>query len=117
MLAGYPSSQSSITDATVDAYLAAVAHCSIEGVEAACGAFLQGRVETHDDAFPPTAPRLAALAFALGEAARRLAEGPRLVSYRIGAPPPAGTVPLGAKEDRWVSPYLGSAAAQITRQK
>jgi hypothetical protein len=101
MLAGFPSSRSSITAETADAYLRAVSHCSIAGVEAACAAFLSGVVNGHNNDFPPTAPRLAALALALGDAARSLAEGPRLVSYAIGKEPPKGYVALGAKEDRF----------------
>lgn len=104
MLAGFPSSQSQINEATADAYLAAVANCSLSGVEAACGAFLTGQVGHHDNNFPPPAPKLAALARALGEAARSLAEGPRLVSYRMGEQPPAGYVALGGKDDRWRGP-------------
>lgn len=101
MLAGFPSSQSAITEATADAYLMAVSRCDIAGIEAACGAFLQGQVSGHDRVYPPTAPQLASMAQALGDAAQRLAEGPRLVTYRIGGEPPKGYVPLGGKEDRW----------------
>ena len=104
MLAGFPSSQSSITEATADAYMAAVSHCPIAGIEAACAEFLKGQVGNHDNNFPPPAPKLAAMAHALGEAARSLSEGPRLVSYKIGEQPPPGYVPLGAKNDAWRGP-------------
>ena len=104
MLAGFPSSQSQITAVTADAYIAAVSHCSLAGVEAACAAFLAGQVGNHDNNFPPPAPKLAALAKALGEAARSLADGPRYVSYRIGEQPPKGYVALGGKDDAWRGP-------------
>lgn len=104
MLAGFPSSQSSITEATADAYMRAVSHCTIAGVEAACIAFLKGQVSKQDNDFPPPAPKLAALAHALGEAARSLAEGPRYISYRMGEQPPPGYVALGGKEDGWKGP-------------
>lgn len=104
LLAGFPSAQAAITEATAMAYLGAVDHCPLLAIEAACTAFLRGRVAGHNPDFPPTAPRLAALADALGEAAGALAEGPRLVSYRIGAAPPAGTVALGGRTDEWRGP-------------
>lgn len=101
MLAGFPSSQSAINEDTAAAYLRAVGHCSVVAIEAACTAFLRGQVTGHNNDFPPTAPRLASLAEALGDAARSLAEGTRLVSYRIGEQPPAGTVALGGRTDDW----------------
>lgn len=102
MLAGFPSSQSQITEATAEAYIAAVSHCTLAGVEAACAAFLAGQVGNHDNNFPPPAPKLASLAKALGDAARSLSgDGPKLVSYRIGEQPPKGYVALGGKDDRW----------------
>jgi hypothetical protein len=101
MLAGYPSSQAAINEDTAAAYLRAVSHCSLTSIEAACVAFLRGQVTGHNNDFPPTAPRLASLAEALGEAARSLAEGTQLVRYRIGEQPPAGTVPLGGQTDDW----------------
>ncbi len=101
MLAGYPAMQSSINEATVEAYLRAVSNCSIPALDAACTAFLMGQVTGHDNNFPPTAPRLASLALALGDAARSLADGPMLVSYRMGEAPPKGTVPLGGSDDAW----------------
>lgn len=104
MLAGFPSSQSAINDDTASAYLRAVGHCSLAAIEAACTAFLRGQVTGHNNDFPPTAPRLAALADALGEAARSLAEGTRLIAYRIGEQPPPGTVPLGGETDDWRGP-------------
>ena len=104
MLAGFPSAQAAITEATAMAYLRAVDHCAVLAIEAACTAFLSGRVAGHNPDFPPTAPRLAALADALGEAARALAEGPRLIRYPIGASPPAGTVALGGRTDEWRGP-------------
>lgn len=104
MLAGFPSAQSSITETTADAYMAAVSHCDIAALEAACAAFLQGRVSNQDTDYPPPAPKLAAMANALGEAAKSLAGGQRLVSYRIGEQPPPGYVALGAKNDAWRGP-------------
>jgi len=104
MLAGFPSSNSAIGEATAMAYLRAVEHCPVLAIEAACAAFLRGKVAGHNPDFPPTAPRLAGLANALGEAARALAEGPRLVRYPIGAHPPAGTVALGGRTDDWRGP-------------
>lgn len=104
MLAGFPSAQSGIGEATAMAYLRAVDHCAVLAIEAACTAFLRGQVAGHNPDFPPTAPRLAALAAALGEAARALSEGTRLISYPIGAAPPAGTVPLGGRTDEWRGP-------------
>lgn len=101
MLAGFPSSQSAITEDTGRAYLRAVAGCSLAAVEASCAAFLRGQVTGHNNDFPPTAPRLAALADALGEAAESLANGPRLISYRMGEQPPVGTVALGPQDDAW----------------
>lgn len=101
MLAGYPSSQSAITEDTGRAYLRAVSNCSLAAVEASCAAFLRGQVTGHNNDFPPTAPRLASLAAALGEAARSLAEGTTLISYRMGEQPPAGTVALGGRTDDW----------------
>jgi len=86
------------------AYLRAVTHCPPVAIEAACTAFLRGQVAGHNPDFPPTAPRLAALANALAEAARALSEGPRLVRYRMGDSPPAGTVALGARTDEWRGP-------------
>jgi hypothetical protein len=105
MLAGFPSSQAAITEYTADAYLRAVGHCAVEAVEAACTAFLRGQVSAHNNDFPPTAPRLASLADALGEAARSLSEGPRYVSYRAGEKPPPGYVALGGKEHTWRGPH------------
>jgi hypothetical protein len=104
ILAGFPSSNSAITEATAMAYLRAVDHCPVLAIEAACTAFLRGQVRGHNPDFPPTAPRLAGLADALGEAARALAHGPRLVRYPIGAAPPAGTVALGGRTDDWRGP-------------
>lgn len=104
MLAGFPSAQAAIGEATAMAYLRAVEHCPMLAIEAACTAFLRGQVAGHNVDFPPTAPRLAALANGLGEAARSLAEGPRLVSYPIGGRPPAGTVALGGRTDDWRGP-------------
>ena len=101
MLAGFPSSQSAITEDTGRAYLRAVSHCTLAAVEASCAAFLRGQVTGHNNDFPPTAPRLASLAEALGDAADSLANGPRLVSYRMGEMPPAGTVALGPEDDAW----------------
>lgn len=98
MLAGFPSSQAAITETTADAYMAAISHCDIGAVEAACKAFLAGQVSNHDNNYPPTAPRLAALAHALGEAAKSLSAGPRLIVYKMGEKPPAGTVALGEPE-------------------
>lgn len=112
MLAGFPSSHAAITEATAMAYLRAVEHCQLLAIEAACTAFLRGRVAGHNPDFPPTAPRLAALANSLGEAARALAEGPRLISYPIGTSPPAGTVPLGGRTDDWRGP---SRTRMLTR--
>jgi hypothetical protein len=104
LLAGFPSAQSAIGEATAMAYLRAVEHCPVLAIEAACTAFLRGQVAGHNPDFPPTAPRLAALADALGEAARALAEGPRLVRYRMGETPPEGTVALGGRTDDWRGP-------------
>ena len=104
MLAGYPSSQSNISEATAESYISAVSGCDIAAIEAACSAFLRGQVTGHNNDFPPTAPRLASLAKALGDAARSLASGTRLVSYRIGEQPPPGTVPLGGQTDDWRGP-------------
>ena len=101
MLAGFPSSQSAINEDTAAAYLRAVAHCSLASIEAACAAFLSGQVTAHNNDFPPTAPRLASLATALGDAARSLAEGTTLISYRMGEQPPPGTVALGGRTDDW----------------
>ena len=101
MLAGYPGMQAGINEATVEAYMRAVSNCSITAIEAACTAFLMGQVTGHDNNFPPTAPRLGSLAFALGEAAHSLAHGPRLISYRMGEQPPPGTRPLGGADDTW----------------
>jgi hypothetical protein len=86
------------------AYLRAIEHCPLVAIEAACTAFLRGQVAGHNVDFPPTAPRLAALADALAEAARALSEGPRLVRYRMGESPPAGTVALGGRTDNWRGP-------------
>lgn len=112
MLAGFPTSQSAINEITAEAYLNAVSNCSIDAIEAACGAFLQGQVTGHNNDYPPTAPRLASLALALGDAARSLADGPRLISYRIGAEPPAGTVPLGGETDGWRGRYKTKLISQ-----
>lgn len=112
MLAGFPSSQSAIDESTAAAYLRAVDHCSLISIEAACTAFLRGQVTGHNNDFPPTAPRLAALADALGQAAKALAEGTRMVSYRIGEAPPPGTVALGGKTDDWRGPYRTKLISQ-----
>jgi hypothetical protein len=104
MLAGFPSSQSSINEITPEAYLRAVSDCSLAAVEAACAAFLRGEVTGFNNDFPPTAPRLASLASALDQVAHSMANGPRFVSYPIGGKPPAGYAPLGPKEDRWNGP-------------
>ena len=101
MLAGYPAMQSAISEVTAESYLLAVSNCSITALEATCNAFLTGQVTGHDNNFPPTAPRLASLALAIGEAAQSLANGPRLISYRMGEAPPAGTVALGPQDDAW----------------
>lgn len=113
MLAGFPSSQSAISEITAESYLLAVSNCTISAIEATCAAFLQGQVTGHNNDFPPTAPRLASLALALGDAARSLADGPRLISYRMGEAPPAGTVPLGAVEDGW----RGKTRTKLLSQK
>lgn len=104
MLAGFPAMQSGISEMTADSYLLAVSNCSITALEAACTAFLMGQVTGHDNNYPPTAPRLASLALALGDAAKSLASGPRLVAYRQGEQPPPGTVPLGGRDDQWRGP-------------
>ncbi|HEV2517964.1 MAG TPA: hypothetical protein VGV07_22120 [Devosia sp.] len=104
LLAGFPSSNSAIGEATAMAYLRAVDHCPLVAIEAACTAFLRGQVAGHNLDFAPTAPRLAALADALAEAARALSEGPRLVRYRMGESPPEGTVALGGRTDDWRGP-------------
>jgi hypothetical protein len=113
MLAGFPSSQSGINEVTAESYLSAVSGCDIAAVEAACAAFLRGQVGGHNNDFPPTAPRLASLSAALGDAARALADGPRLVSYRMGEQPPAGTVALGGETDDW----RGRSRTRLLSQK
>jgi len=98
MMHGYPGAQSQITEGTVNAYLVAVADCSLDAVTRSCGQFLSGKVESHNNAYLPTAAELAANAAswdsALGslEAARSLK---RMVVYPVGTLPPPPLKPLG----------------------
>lgn len=58
MMRAYPSSQSSITAGTVDAYLMAVEDVSLEALARGCKAFIKGDVPGHNNSFAPSAPKL-----------------------------------------------------------
>lgn len=62
MLRGFPSSQSSMTEATVNAYVTAVQDCSLAAVQRACQSFIRGSVPGHNNDFAPAAPKLAQVA-------------------------------------------------------
>lgn len=100
MMSGFPSS-SKITDANVDAYLAAVADIGLEAVQRSCEQFAKGQVENRDNAFMPSAAELAVNArlwqeaIAHVETQRALAAERRLVSYPIGEKPKPPMEPLG----------------------
>ncbi len=97
MMTGYGSS-SKISDATIDAYLAAVSNLSVEAVVAACGRFLRGEVEERSHAFMPSAAEVAAQARMLDNVLKRVSVGgDGLVSYRMGELPPPGMEPAGIK--------------------
>lgn len=101
LMHGYPSSQSQISQGTIDAYAAAVSGCSIEAVTRSCQQFLSGNVESHNNAFMPTAAELAANArqwdnaIATVTANREIAAAARVTVYPIGTTPPPPSVPLG----------------------
>lgn len=100
LMHGYPSSQDRITSGTVDAYLAAVEACSADAVERSCKQFLAGKVESHNNAFLPTAAELAANAATWDRAiafldADRAIDKAKLVRYPMGEKPPPPLVPLG----------------------
>lgn len=101
MMWGFPSSSGKVTDRNIEAYLAAVEDCSADAVSRACADYAAGRVEGQDLAFMPSAASLAARArtwdsaIAKLTADRAIAEASRPVSYRLGAAPPDGMVPLG----------------------
>jgi len=67
MLTAFPSSNSNISQGTVNAYLMAVEGLNVSAVVAACKAFIRGEVEGSNPDFAPSAPRLATEAKAIDE--------------------------------------------------
>lgn len=100
MMSGFPSS-SKITDAMVDAYLAAVDDIGAEAVQRSCTQFAKGLVENRNNAFMPTAAELAANArlwqdaIATVDANRALKIAQRMIVYPVGELPPPPLKPLG----------------------
>lgn len=100
MLNGFPSS-SKVTDANVDAYLAAVDDVGVDAVQRSCKQFVSGKVEGRNNAFVPTAAELSANARAWQEAIayvitqQELRKTERIVVYKAGEQPPPPSKPLG----------------------
>ena len=101
LMHGFPSSQSQITAAVVDAYLAAVENCSPDAVKRSCAQFLAGKVADHNNSFLPTAAELSANArqwdnaIAQVTADRALALAQKMTVYKIGETPPPPLEALG----------------------
>jgi hypothetical protein len=96
MLAGFPSSHSSIGPETVKAYLSAVEGFELEAVESACKEFLTGALN-RNHSFPPTAAELAQRS-QLHDDILRPRQAQQEIGYSIGTLPPPGFVPLGPLE-------------------
>jgi hypothetical protein len=100
LLASFPGS--SITEATVNAYLAAVEDFSAEAVKLACRRFVAGDVPGQNKAFRPSAAelveqvRIFVSAIRIRDAGKE--ERAQLVSYPIGGEPPPPMKALGPVE-------------------
>lgn len=101
LLGGFPSAASSITQATVSAYLDAVIDYPVDAIQAAYQDYRDKKVPDHANwGFPPTAPQFGDRARLHTEVmairARRAAGADsQIVAYPIGQEPPPGAVPLG----------------------
>lgn len=97
MLAGWASSQSSVTEGTLDAFVMAVDGLPIEALQHACKRFASGQVPNRNNAFMPSSAELAEqtrlFADVLGQLSGSRSE--KLLAVPIGEPIPVGYSPLG----------------------
>ena len=101
LMRGFPSSQSSISEGTIAAYMEALEKYPVEAIGQAVNRYLSGDVPGQNRAFLPTAAELASQAGLFhriaGIEARKAAQE-QLTSYPMGELPPPGMEALGPLE-------------------